>query len=222
MKSGNDGRRKSIVSKVIAFLAIAFVVAGCVSILPAVVNYFMQPWYAAKMFLFNALANVFHFTPMGDMVNMSTSNIDKWAYGIIQVFQVMSVLVDELGLTKSESTKKWLHWIRGVSYCIEIPVNGLYSYWYFSQGDGRDPNFITMWCKVIVFTGVATFIFEGLVLFFCRGIKGLYGVFKDNHENGSKGKTVDVSSSSGGGHPGAGAGRGNPGAGAGRGHTHFG
>jgi len=192
MKDVKEGRRKSWISKIVAGIGIAIAVCGLIMLLPAVVNYFMQPWHAAKMNIFRSLANVFGRTPVASLVDMSTSNVDKWAYAVIQAGQIASILVDELGLTKSEETKKLLHSIRVISYVIEIPINGLYSWWYFSEGAGADPNFITMICKVIVYTAAATLVFEGFIWLFCRLIKMFHGVFKDNHEHQAARTTVGV------------------------------
>lgn len=193
MRSAKDGNRKSIIATVLSFAAIALIVAAATSMAPAIFNYLLQPWDAAKRWLFSTILNVFHLTFLADSVNASTSFFDKWAYLLIQIFQTFAVLVDELELELSQNNRKTLKQIRNISYLIEIPINGFYNYYHFSDGDGRISNPVIRWIAIIFFTAAFTLVFEKVIEFLFKGVKAIFGAWQDNrnHSDGSS-PTVDA------------------------------
>lgn len=194
MRSANEGKKNSIVSMIIAILLIAAIAWAIATMSPAVFNFMLQPWNAAKRFIFGSVLNVFHMTALSSWVNDSTSLIDKAVFLVIQVAQTLGIVIKEVGLKISEENKKRLDTLMWRAYFVEAPVDFAYSWVHYSSGPDRitDPIWFSVW--LIVSTGLFIFSFEVIVKFLFMLLGAILGVWRDNKQHSPKSKTVDVPS----------------------------
>ena len=167
-------------------LAAVMIVIACVGgLMPAIINWLVQPWDWAKRALFGSTSNTFYKTFMEGAVNASTSSSDKWAYFLINSLQAFSLVCEKSNLTISPASREKLKKTRWLSYLIiELPINGFYNWNYIGQTEN---DMVWLVIKTIFWTGVNTLVFEWSILFIFDAIKGIVGVFFDNKVGNSQG-----------------------------------
>jgi len=187
MKSARSGSRKFWIAAGLTIAATLILVSCIGGVAPAIVNWLLQPWDWAKRQMFGAILNTFHLTPFEGVVNWSTGNVDKFFYLLINIVQTFVICIEESGLYISPENRKLLDSCRTIAYAIEIPINGLYNWNHFSDGDARENNFFIRVALVAFFTALNTLIFEWTIGFVFKAIKGVVGVFFDNKVHNSQG-----------------------------------
>lgn len=180
MKSAKAGNRKALIAIGIIIAALIIFVGGGIGVAPAIVNWLLQPWDWAKRAMFGSILNTFHLTTFEGLVNFSTGNADKFLYFLVQIVQTFALIVEQSELAISPKNAELLKSCRNVAYMIEIPINALYNWSYYTDGNGRVNNMLQRIVMVIFFTAVNTLIFEWTITFLFKAIKGMVGVGYDN------------------------------------------
>lgn len=185
MKSAKAGNRKFWIAGGIT-IATTIIIIGCVGgLVPAIINWLVQPWDWAKREFFAKTLNTFYSTPAEWMVNASTSSSDKWFYFLINTLQSFSLICEKSNLTISPSSRGLLKNTRQLSYLfIEVPINGFYN-WNFIGKTENDMIWLVL--KTIFWTGINTLVFEWSLLYIFNAIKGVVGIFFDNKVHNSQG-----------------------------------
>ena len=185
MRNVQAANRKFWIAGGITLAAVIIVVSCVGGLMPAIINWLVQPWDWAKRMLFGSTSNTFYKTSMEWAVNASTSTSDKWAYFLINSLQAFSLICEKSNLTISPASSEMLKKTRWLSYLIiELPINGFYNWNFIGQ---TETDMVWLVLKTIFWTGVNTLVFEWAILYIFNAIKGIVGVFFDNKVGNSQG-----------------------------------
>ena len=176
--------RKFWITVGITIAAVMIVIACVGGLMPAIINWLVQPWDWAKRALFGSTSNTFYKSPLEWMVNASTSNSDKWAYFLFNALQSFALICQKSNLTISPASAGLLKGTRIFSYVVELLINSFYNWTFIGQTEN---DMIWLVLKTIFWTAINTLVFEWAILFIFNAIKGIVGVFFDNKVGNSQG-----------------------------------